>query len=104
MTDHEISPGKPAANSPGEQGKEKLLPGESTHKLTDFKGKPPRVEVTRHPKDPADTLTTKAMISQYTQEDGFHCPACHAIIKDPEQAVYHLAEEINKAMEKLGRL
>jgi len=71
--------------------------------LADFKGKPPRVEVTREPKDEADILATKALIEQYTQPDGFHCPACGVVIKSPEEAVYHLADEINKAMDSLGR-
>jgi len=103
LTHNDNQPGKHAADSVSQQAEQKPSPEEPTHKLTDFKGKAPRVEVTRQPKDPADVLTTKALIRQYTQEDGFHCPACKAIIKDPEQAVYHLADEINKAMEKLGR-
>ncbi len=71
--------------------------------LADFKGKPPRVSVTREPKDEADVVITKAFLQQYTQDDGFHCPACGVVIKNPEQAVYHLAEEINKALDHLGR-
>lgn len=71
--------------------------------LTDFKGKPPRVEVTREPKDEADVLATKALLEQYTKPDGFHCPACGVVITNPEEAVYHLAEEINKALERLGK-
>jgi uncharacterized C2H2 Zn-finger protein len=71
--------------------------------LADFKGKPPRVEVTREPKDEADILATKALIQQYTQDDGFHCPACGEVFKDPEKAVYHLAEEINKALDHLSQ-
>ncbi|MBA7624114.1 hypothetical protein ES703_31518 [subsurface metagenome] len=72
-------------------------------KLTDFKGHPPRVTVTREQKDEADTLATKALLLQYTQEDGFHCPRCGVAIKDPEKAINHLAEEINKALDHLGR-
>lgn len=70
--------------------------------LTDFKGKPPRVTPTREVKDAADLAATKALLEQYTQDDGFHCPRCGVVIKNPEQAVYHLAEEINKALERLG--
>ncbi|MBA7664240.1 hypothetical protein ES703_72297 [subsurface metagenome] len=71
--------------------------------LADFKGKPPRIEVTREPKDEADVLATKALIQQYTQDDGFHCPACGLVYKNPEEAVYHLAEEMNKALDYLSR-
>lgn len=72
--------------------------------LADFKGKAPRVEVTRDPKDEADILATKSLIEQYTQHDGFHCPACGVVIKNPEEAVYHLAEEINKALDNIAKL
>ncbi|MBA7622319.1 hypothetical protein ES703_29694 [subsurface metagenome] len=71
--------------------------------LDDFKGNAPRVEVTREPKDEADILATKSLIEQYTQDDGFHCPACGEVIKNPEEAVYHLAEEMNKALDHLSR-
>ena len=71
--------------------------------LADFKGKPPRVEVTREPKDEADILATKLLIEQYTQDDGFHCPVCGVVYKNPEEAVYHLAEEMNKALDYLSR-
>jgi len=72
-------------------------------KLTDFKAKPPRVEVTREPKDEADIEATKALIELYTQPDGFHCPRCGVVIKNVDEAVYHLADEINKALAHLGR-
>ncbi|MBA7538938.1 hypothetical protein ES705_31216 [subsurface metagenome] len=72
--------------------------------LADFKGKAPRVEVTREPKDEGDILATKSLIEQYTQDDGFHCPRCGVVIKNPEEAVYHLAEEINKALDHLAKL
>jgi len=72
--------------------------------LADFKGKPPRVEVTKDPKDEGDILATQSLIEQYTHDDAFHCPACGAVIKNPEEAVYHLAEEINKALDNLAKL
>ncbi|GAI83195.1 unnamed protein product, partial [marine sediment metagenome] len=34
---------------------------------------------------------------------GFHCPRCGVVITDPEKAIYHLAEEINKALDHLGK-
>lgn len=78
-------------------------PDKQPTSLADFKGRPPRVEVTREPKDEADVLATKCLIQQYTQDDGFHCPACSLVIKDLEEAVYHLAEEMNKALDYLSR-
>jgi len=71
--------------------------------LRDFKAKPTRVEVTRDSKDEADIAATKAMLDRYTQPDGFHCPRCGVVITDIEEAVNHLAEEINKALDHLGR-
>ena len=70
--------------------------------LTDFKGKPPRVEVTRESIDDADRAATIGMLERYTQPDGFHCPRCGEVITDPEEAVYHLADEINQALDRLG--
>jgi predicted RNA-binding Zn-ribbon protein involved in translation (DUF1610 family) len=72
-------------------------------KLTDFEGHSPRVSVTRTPNDPADVDATNMLIQQYTQADGFHCPVCGVVIKDREEVVSHLAEEINKTMERLGK-
>jgi len=71
--------------------------------LSGFKAKPPRVEVTREPTDEADVVVTKAMLDQYTQPDGFHCPRCGVVITDIEEAVNHLAEEINKSLAQLGK-
>jgi len=76
---------------------------EEPKSLADFKGNPPRVEFTREPKDEADISATRALIEQYTQEDGFHCPRCEVVIKDVEQAIIHLGEEINKTLAWLGR-
>ena len=72
-------------------------------KLTDFKGNPPRVEVSRDCKDEADIAATKGLLDLYTQPDGFHCPRCGVVITDIEEAVNHLAEEINKALAHLKR-
>lgn len=73
-------------------------------KLADFKGRPPLIEVTRTAQDEADVSATKAMLELYTHEDGFHCPRCSFTTKSPEDAVNHLAEEINKAFAHLGGL
>jgi len=72
-------------------------------RLADFKGKPPRVEVTNQPKDDADIQATQGLIELYTQPDGFHCPRCGVVIKNAEEAVYHLAEEINASLALLGK-
>ena len=72
-------------------------------KLTDFKANPATVYATRDCKDEADIAATKAMIERYTQPDGFHCPRCKVVITNPEEAVYHLAEEINKALAHLSK-
>ncbi len=73
-------------------------------RLADFKGKPPKVRVTKHPKDEADIAATKVFMDLYTQDDGFHCPSCGVVITDGDKAVAHLAEEINKALDHLGKL
>lgn len=72
-------------------------------KLTDFKGKLPRVSVSHDSGDEADLVATQSLLQHYTQDDGFHCPVCGVVIKKPEEAVYHLAEEINKSLDALGR-
>jgi len=72
-------------------------------KITDFKGKSLRVDVTREATDEADIAATKGLLELYTQPDGFHCPACGLVITNPEDAVNHLAEEINKALAHLAR-
>ncbi len=71
--------------------------------LADFKGKPPRVEVTREPNDDADVAATRAFLDQYTDKDGFHCPRCPFTTTNIKDATYHLAEEINKALDHLSR-
>ena len=71
--------------------------------MDDFKGKPPRVSASKEGIDEADLEATRAMLQQYTQDDGFHCPRCGVVIVDPEEAIYHLAEEINKALDHLGK-
>lgn len=73
-----------------------------TAKLSDFKGKPVRVTATPKADDQTDITGTYDMLERYTDKDGFHCPRCSFITSDREQAVYHLEEEINKALAKLG--
>ncbi|GAH69017.1 unnamed protein product [marine sediment metagenome] len=72
-------------------------------KITDFKGKALRIEVSREPKDEADVAATKAFLELYTQDDGFHCPRCGVVITNPEEAVYHLADEMNKALAHISK-
>jgi len=72
-------------------------------KLADFKAKPASIEVTRDCKDEADISATKGFLELYTQQDGFHCPRCGVVITKPEEAVYHLAEEMNKALAHLAK-
>ena len=71
--------------------------------LSDFKSKPPRVTVTRQPTDEGDIEATKALLNLYTKPDGFHCPKCGVVITSPEEALYHLADEINKSLDQLPR-
>lgn len=68
----------------------------------DFKGNPPRVRFTREPKDEADVIATRALIEQYTNQTGFHCPRCPFTTTDPEEAMLHMEEEINKTLAWLG--
>jgi len=62
------------------------------------KGKRTRVNITREPKDEADILATNALIDHNTQQDGWHCPRCGVVIKDRDEIVSHLADEINRSM------
>jgi len=71
--------------------------------LADIKANPPTVSVSKTEKSEADIAGTKMLLEQYTEDDGFHCPRCGVVIKDPEEAIYHLAEEINKAFESLPK-
>lgn len=64
---------------------------------------PLRVTPTTNPDNPADIEATRALIDLYSDKDGFHCPKCHVTITDPTDAVYHLAEEINQALEQLAK-
>jgi len=83
------------------QRKEPLTPPES---LADIKANPPTVSFTDQPTDEADIAATRALIEQYTQPDGFHCPKCGAVIEDITEAIHHLADEMNKALAHLGGL
>lgn len=70
--------------------------------LRDFKGKPTFVAVQKKDWNDADMAATRSLIETYTDKDGFHCPRCGATITNPEEAIDHLATEINKAMQELG--
>lgn len=72
-------------------------------KLADFKGRQPVVKATKKPIDPGDWDATSALVDSYTQEDGFHCPRCPFTTTDPNEAVRHLAGEINKALDALAK-
>lgn len=69
----------------------------------DIKGKLARIEVTREATDEADVVATKAFIEQFTDKDGFHCPRCPFTTTNVDEAVYHLADEMNKALAHLSR-
>lgn len=78
-------------------------PEKPPESLSDFKGKPLRVTVGKGAKDEADSIATQALLQQYTDNEGFHCPRCGVTITNPEDAINHLAEEINKALAHLGK-
>jgi len=80
-----------------------VSPEKPPDNLSDFKGQPLRVTPTRTPKDPGDLEATRALILAYSDKDGFHCPRCGVTITNPDEAVEHLGEEINKALEQLGK-
>jgi len=86
--------------SPGRKGD---TPDEQPTSLADFKSRPPRVFVTRDPKDEGDREATIGLLRVYSDDDGFHCPVCNVTITNPDEAVNHLSEEINKAFDQLGR-
>ena len=69
---------------------------------SDFKGRMPRIEVTTESTDEADSIATQGLIELYTQPDGFHCPRCDFTTSKPDEAVAHLAEEMNKALAHLS--
>lgn len=71
--------------------------------VPNFKTDPPGVTVTTQAGDEGDRVATLALLNHYTQQDGFHCPRCGVIINNPEQAINHLAEEINKCLAMLGK-
>ncbi|MBA7537373.1 hypothetical protein ES705_29640 [subsurface metagenome] len=71
--------------------------------ITDLPGQPLGVRVDTQAKDEGDSIATLALLNLYTQQDGFHCPRCGVIIKKPEEAINHLAEEINKSLASLGK-
>ncbi|MBA7572286.1 hypothetical protein ES708_14065 [subsurface metagenome] len=58
---------------------------------------PLRVSICRESGHEADAAGTKALLDAYTKEDGFHCPRCGEIFTNPDKAIEHLADEINRA-------
>jgi hypothetical protein len=68
------------------------------------RGTMPRVEIARDNPDAADEAATRLLFETYTDKDGFHCPACGAVITDPNKAIDHLKDEINAAITKLPTL
>ncbi|GAH77585.1 unnamed protein product [marine sediment metagenome] len=72
-------------------------------KLSDFKGHAPSIQVTKHPKDPADALATKVFMVSFSDLNGFTCPKCGLVFTDGDKAVIHLAEEMNKSLARLMR-
>jgi len=63
---------------------------------------PARVRVVPLVEGTADTLATRLLLDAYSDEHGFHCPACGQTITEPNAAVEHLADEVNAAMLKLA--
>lgn len=70
--------------------------------LTRFKGRMPQVRATGEKVDDADLAGTEALLNQYTDEDGFHCPRCGVTIANRSDAIAHLAEEINESFRHIG--
>ena len=68
-----------------------------------FKGSIPRIEASTESPDEADRIATQGLLELYTQPDGFHCPRCDFTTSKPDEAVSHLAEEMNKALAHLSR-
>jgi hypothetical protein len=71
--------------------------------LGDIKGMSIKVGVTKEQADNADIYATSQLLELYTEEGVFKCPRCPFTTKDQEKAVYHLAEEINKALTHLAK-
>jgi hypothetical protein len=60
-------------------------------------GSPLGVKVVKAEPDHPDTMATRLLLEAYSDKDGFHCPWCKTTIGDGQEAVQHLADEINKA-------
>jgi len=69
--------------------------------LRQFRGNPPEVTITNKVEDEADVAATKLLLESHSKDGVFHCPRCGVVITDPEKAIEHLADEINKAMASL---
>ncbi len=70
---------------------------EKPRSSSDIKATQPRVSICRESGHEADAAGTRALLDAYTKEDGFHCPRCGAVITNPDKAIEHLADEINRA-------
>jgi len=66
-------------------------------------GEYPSVRLTRDGKNvsEADEAATRAFLDAAHQPDGWHCPRCPQVFKDPEKFLEHLTTEINKAVDAL---
>lgn len=59
-------------------------------------------KVKAKPDDP-DAIATQVLLEAYSDKDGFHCPWCKVTITDGEEAVQHLADEINRVFRDLAK-
>lgn len=65
---------------------------------------PARVYAVPTRKESPDVTATMLLLQVYTDEKGFHCPKCGIIIPAMEQAVEHMAKEINTGLDSLAKL
>ena len=60
-------------------------------------GNPLGVKAVKADENHPDAAATRLLFEAYSNAGGFHCPWCQATITDEQEAVKHLAMEINKA-------
>lgn len=70
-------------------------------RLARYKGVLPTVSVRKGAGNDADTAATRLLYETYSKDGVFTCPKCGATINDPNEAIEHLATEINEAMKAL---
>lgn len=63
----------------------------------------PDIHVVPADGDSPDKQATIALLKGYTDDNGFHCPKCGETITDPNEAVQHLANELNKSLAQMSR-